>query len=429
MMALVPWHWKTSAVVRAVSLASIVSTSSRLCYSAYAFPSLLPNRRLPSPCHLPNGRRCHLHATSSSSTQQAQLDSTDVDHMNLALECAKKGFGNTYPNPAVGCVLVRQETNQVIGKGFHPRAGYPHAEVFALLEATGHLEDGVKAAAAVVAGYPPARAEKKKTDSLTQTLDLVEELTQQYASENGPEQLLSDDRTFQDIPVTAYVTLEPCCHYGKTPPCAASLVQAKVSRVVVGFRDPNPRVDGGGVQLLTDAGVQVDMMGDGDNDDSLKMNEACHNLVKDFVKRITPREDFSGDYSYVTGAMRRGLRAHASRLKAQNKMAEMVWKGPSLSDQDALTEEAIIQELLPFDPSWLERLDHLLWQNEVVLLRLGKAIKRKKGAKLLGELIAEELEAHVAQTVGHTALLYRPGLPPDLDLEALREKSTDATSS
>jgi diaminohydroxyphosphoribosylaminopyrimidine deaminase/5-amino-6-(5-phosphoribosylamino)uracil reductase len=153
--------------------------------------------------------------------------------MNRAVDCAKLGFGQTFPNPAVGCVIVDQESNKVLGKGFHPRAGMPHAEVFALFEAAGYVPDGVEAAKSVV-----KEGGGKKNEQ-------VENLAKQYI--DNPSQLL--ENAFDDTPVTAYVTLEPCCHSGKrTPPCASSLVLAKVDRVVVGLRDPNPKVNGGGVK-------------------------------------------------------------------------------------------------------------------------------------------------------------------------------------
>ena len=70
--------------------------------------------------------------------------------MNMAIEHAKNGLGRTFPNPAVGCVLVRQDTHEIVGAGFHPQAGFPHAEVFALLEAGGHVDSGVAAAMSIV---------------------------------------------------------------------------------------------------------------------------------------------------------------------------------------------------------------------------------------------------------------------------------------
>ena len=72
--------------------------------------------------------------------------------MQQALEHAKIGKGHTFPNPAVGCLIVQQDTKDVLGAGFHPRAGYPHAEIFALLQAAGHIPDGVEAAKSVVKG-------------------------------------------------------------------------------------------------------------------------------------------------------------------------------------------------------------------------------------------------------------------------------------
>ncbi|MBB5235666.1 diaminohydroxyphosphoribosylaminopyrimidine deaminase/5-amino-6-(5-phosphoribosylamino)uracil reductase [Deinococcus budaensis] len=116
--------------------------------------------------------------------------------MRLALEQAARGLGRTAPNPPVGCVLVRE--GEVIGRGFHPRAGDSHAEVFALREA------GERARGAA-----------------------------------------------------AYVTLEPCSHFGRTPPCADALVAAGVARVVVAALDPNPQVAGRGVRRLREAGIEV----------------------------------------------------------------------------------------------------------------------------------------------------------------------------
>ena len=130
--------------------------------------------------------------TLSNHTQNAQ----DRYFMMLAIEQAKQGLYTTRPNPAVGCVIVQAEA--IVGQGFHPKAGQPHAEVFALKEA------GARALGA-----------------------------------------------------TAYVTLEPCSHTGRTPPCALGLINAGVKRVVIAGLDPNPQVAGRGVKLLEQAGIQV----------------------------------------------------------------------------------------------------------------------------------------------------------------------------
>ncbi len=118
--------------------------------------------------------------------------------MQRAIELAQRGQYSTKPNPNVGCVIVKD--GQVIGEGFHPKAGQPHAEVFALRQA------GKQAQGA-----------------------------------------------------TAYVTLEPCAHYGRTPPCAEALVKAQLKKVVVACPDPNPLVAGKGVQILRDAGIEVEV--------------------------------------------------------------------------------------------------------------------------------------------------------------------------
>lgn len=116
--------------------------------------------------------------------------------MARALRLAQRGLNTTTPNPRVGCVVVRN--GEVVGEGWHERAGEPHAEVHAL-----------RAAAGRAAGS------------------------------------------------TAYVSLEPCSHHGRTPPCAEALVQAKVARVVAAMQDPNPSVAGSGLALLRAAGIET----------------------------------------------------------------------------------------------------------------------------------------------------------------------------
>ncbi|VEU40697.1 unnamed protein product [Pseudo-nitzschia multistriata] len=311
-----------------------------------------------------------------------------------ALEHAKLGFGHTFPNPAVGCLLVREDTGDIIGSGFHPRAGSPHAEIFALLEAAGHVESGIAAAKNVLYG-------DVGEGNLQELIDTYKGTSEDDAISDGSEKLFGN--AFADIPVTAYVTLEPCCHYGKTPPCAASLALAKVNRVVVGFRDPNPRVDGGGVKVLQDAGIDVDMAKD----------KGCARIVDSFVKRILPKNYDSENYSHVTGQMRRALRKMAGQQKMENTLQQVGWSAKS----KATTEDAVDELVLP--PEWIEHLDALLWQEELVNIRLNKAVGKKKLAKQLGNRIASTLGAHVAQVVGHTVLLYRPGIRPVLDLEEL----------
>ncbi|MGN1281546.1 MAG: bifunctional diaminohydroxyphosphoribosylaminopyrimidine deaminase/5-amino-6-(5-phosphoribosylamino)uracil reductase RibD [Succinivibrio sp.] len=126
----------------------------------------------------------------------SQVDKTDVSFMMQALKLASCGLYTSYPNPAVGCVIVRN--GKVIGKGYHHCAGQPHAEIMALADANYDVEGA-----------------------------------------------------------TVYVTLEPCSHYGRTPPCALKLVEMKVARVVVAADDPNPKVNGKGFQILRDAGIEV----------------------------------------------------------------------------------------------------------------------------------------------------------------------------
>ncbi|MEN9348136.1 MAG: hypothetical protein RLZZ77_1647, partial [Bacteroidota bacterium] len=121
-----------------------------------------------------------------------------ITYMKRALELAKKGLGHVAPNPMVGCVIVHK--GLIIGQGYHRRYGEAHAEV----------------------------------NAIHSVLD---------------PSLLSES--------TVYVTLEPCAHFGKTPPCAHLLIAQKVKHVVVAAQDPFPAVSGKGIQLLRDAGIEV----------------------------------------------------------------------------------------------------------------------------------------------------------------------------
>lgn len=135
-------------------------------------------------------------------------------YMRRAFQLASYGLGSASPNPVVGCVIVYQDS--IIGEGFHHQCGQPHAEVNAIN--------------AVL-----------QPNAVTRRLMLRSGLS--------AEQILQGS--------TLYVTLEPCSHYGKTPPCASLIIRSGIPRVVVSCPDPNPKVDGRGIALLKEAGVQV----------------------------------------------------------------------------------------------------------------------------------------------------------------------------
>ena len=158
-----------------------------------------------------------------SSTKQLEnseeIQEFDRAMMRRCIELARRALGKTAPNPLVGSVIVRD--GKIVGEGFHPGAGQPHAEIFALREA-GELAAGA----------------------------------------------------------TVYVNLEPCNHYGRTPPCSEALIEAKVAKVVAGMVDPNPLVAGTGLARLREAGIEVVAGVEG---------EACQKLNEAFVHRILYR--------------------------------------------------------------------------------------------------------------------------------------------
>ncbi|MBF0751213.1 MULTISPECIES: bifunctional diaminohydroxyphosphoribosylaminopyrimidine deaminase/5-amino-6-(5-phosphoribosylamino)uracil reductase RibD [unclassified Pasteurella] len=191
---------------------------------------------------------------------------TDQDHqfMQRALALASKGIYTAAPNPAVGCVLVKN--GEIVGEGFHFKAGQPHAERIALAQA------GEKAKGA-----------------------------------------------------TAYVTLEPCSHYGRTPPCALGLIDAGVAKVIAAMQDPNPQVAGKGLCLLAEAGIESAVN---------LFEDSAEKLNKGFLKRMRQGVPFvqlklamsldgrtamaSGESKWITGGESRSdvqkMRAKSSAL-------------------------------------------------------------------------------------------------------------------
>lgn len=356
------------------------------------------------------------------------ITKVDQKYISMALEYAKLGKGFTFPNPAVGCVIVKSKTgtpneeeDMIIGSGFHPKAGMPHAEIFALLQACGSVQDGVEAATSVLPNHissNPTTLQKK-----------VQDLLQVYLSENGSQTLFGSHLMIggdkqENTVITAYVTLEPCCHTGKrTPPCTMALVHAGVGRVVVGFRDPNPRVDGGGVMYLRSKNIQVDVL-----PEEMIEAKACQLIVDNFIKRVQqPKINYD---ETMNGAYRSALRSLAGRKKSDKTLVEKTLRrqhGRIDLEVDWSNTQNSLETIVPV--KWLEEVDSELWKHELVLLRLGEVAPKKKLALLAGKCIAEALNAHVTQVVGHTVLLYRPGTPPTINLnELIAVSNTTATT-
>ncbi|WP_299202196.1 bifunctional diaminohydroxyphosphoribosylaminopyrimidine deaminase/5-amino-6-(5-phosphoribosylamino)uracil reductase RibD [uncultured Amphritea sp.] len=208
----------------------------------------------------------------------AEWSVADHTFMSRAVQIAWQGLYTTEPNPRVGCVLVKD--GQLIAEGYHRKAGEGHAEVNALRSA-GEQAKGC----------------------------------------------------------TAYVTLEPCSHFGKTPPCADALIAAGVSDVVVGMVDPNPRVSGNGIGKLQQAGINVRVG---------LMESQCRALNPGFIKRMATKMPFvrlkmaasldgrtamaSGESQWITGPL---ARQDVQRLRARSS-AVISGVGSIISDDASL---------------------------------------------------------------------------------------------
>lgn len=204
---------------------------------------------------------------------------TDQDYMRLALNLAASAKGNTNPNPIVGAVIVKNGV--IVGTGLHRKAGEPHAEVHAFNMAGEHSKGS-----------------------------------------------------------TLYVTLEPCSHFGKTPPCANLVKESDVSRVVVAMQDPNPEVAGRGIKLLRDAGIEVEV--GVLEEEAKKLNERfIHNMITQrpfVISKFAMTLDgklatHTGHSKWITGEE---ARADVHKLRDEVD-AILVGVGTVLADNPSLT--------------------------------------------------------------------------------------------
>lgn len=204
---------------------------------------------------------------------------TDQYYMNLALELAASARGKTNPNPLVGAMIVKN--GMIVGSGLHRKAGEPHAEVHAFRMAGDHAKDG-----------------------------------------------------------TLYVTLEPCSHHGKTPPCAELVKSSGVKRVVIAMVDPNPLVAGKGINILKEAGIEV-TVGVLEEEARLLNERFIHNMIAGrpfIISKVAMTLDgklatYNGDSKWITGS-----EARESVHRIRNQVdGIMVGIGTILADNPELT--------------------------------------------------------------------------------------------
>ncbi len=212
----------------------------------------------------------------------------DVECMSRALRLAKRGIFTTRPNPNVGCVIVSKQ-GVIIGEGFHHRAGDAHAEIHALHQAGSAAKDG-----------------------------------------------------------SAYVTLEPCCHQGKTGPCTESLIQAGIKKVFIAMRDPNPLVSGKGIERLIQQGIEVEenIL----NDQSYQLNRGFYKRMRHNLPWVTAKIASSADgRTALHNGISKWITSEQARLDVQRMRARydaiLTGIGTVLADDPSLNVRLSAQEL------------------------------------------------------------------------------------
>ncbi|OUS26715.1 riboflavin biosynthesis protein RibD [Gammaproteobacteria bacterium 45_16_T64] len=286
------------------------------------------------------------------------FSSDDTRHMARAIQIARQGLFTTHPNPRVGCVIVKND--DVIGEGWHKVAGQGHAEVNALAQAGGEAKGA-----------------------------------------------------------TAYVTLEPCSHFGRTPPCSQALIDAGISRVISAMEDPNPKVSGNGHRMLMAQGIEVSCG---------LLNEDAKQLNPGFIKRMTSQAPWvrvksamsvdgrtamaSGESQWITGP---SARQDVQRLRARS---EAIITG--------------VQSVVIDDPSLTVRIEGLDPEQQPLRVVLDSQLRMPVSAKMLGlpgktlvVCAVQHPERQQALEIAGAEVLCLPGsringeIYPKVDLAAL----------
>lgn len=307
--------------------------------------------------------------TDNNSQALSFQDQENQDFMQQAIHLAEHGLYSTMPNPRVGCVIVKDGI--VLGEGFHEKAGFAHAEVEAIA------------------------AVKNNGDSC-----------------DG---------------ATAYVTLEPCSHQGKTPPCCDALIEAGITRVVYGMQDPNPQVAGRGLNKLREAGVEVD---------GPVLESEAEALNPGFIKRMKLDLPFvhaksaisldgrtamaNGESQWITGAE---ARSQVQRIRARS-CAIISGVNTVLMDEASLTVRAADLGLPSEQAAIAEKIAERQPLRVVVdsTLRLTANAKLfKSGGKVL-VVAAEknEMKQKALEVVG-AEVVYLPNAQQQVDLLALMQ--------
>jgi diaminohydroxyphosphoribosylaminopyrimidine deaminase/5-amino-6-(5-phosphoribosylamino)uracil reductase len=272
--------------------------------------------------------------------------------MARAMQLAERGLFTTDPNPRVGCVIVKNGT--IIGEGWHQRAGEPHAEVHALRAAGEHAKDA-----------------------------------------------------------DCYVTLEPCSHFGLTPPCADGLIKAQVKRVFVAMRDPNPLVAGNGIEKLRQAGIEVTV--------GLLAAEA-EALNPGFCKRMRQARPYvrskiamsfdgrtsmaSGESKWITAA---DARLDVQKLRARSS-AILTGIGTVLTDDPSLNVR------LTEDADWYHPQQAIRQPMRVIVDSRLQTPVNAKMFNMSGDIIIATADAEKAHPAAQTLVLNNDGV---VDLTAL----------
>lgn len=280
--------------------------------------------------------------------------------MARALQLARRGCYTTHPNPRVGCVVVNG--GRIVGEGYHVRVGEPHAEVHAL-RAAGEAARGA----------------------------------------------------------TVYVTLEPCSHYGRTPPCAQALIDACVSRVVIAMVDPNPQVAGRGVAMLREAGIEVEV-------GCLEADAEALNIG--FVKRMREGMPFvrlkmamsldgrtamaSGESQWITGG---SARTEVQRLRARSS-AVMTGVDSVIFDNSRLTVRSAQLELDEGD-AIAERQPLRVVVDSRLRLPVAAACLRESGRTLVATVSSDEARRATLEEAGAEVLVLPEAAEGRVDLRAL----------